>query len=121
MPVGWTAALVGLVCGGFCAVVGVDVISFVAVGAEVLRQKSTIGVLICLVRVGLGVPGVRAIPTADRVENKITTMDNKTSDSDTKTLTIKAIVSVVPGKLERCCKAYPHSGMDRKTNDRNFE
>ncbi|BCY19159.1 hypothetical protein hrd7_30080 [Leptolinea sp. HRD-7] len=71
---------------------------FVAVGGEVLRQNSTMGVLTCLVMVGFGVPGVRVIPATDRVENKITTIDSSKSDNETRIFTIRAIVSVVPGK-----------------------
>ena len=57
------------------------------------------GVFTCRVIVGFGVTDVRVIPAADRVENTITTMDSRTSDSDTNIFTIRAIVSVVPGKL----------------------
>jgi hypothetical protein len=61
--------------------------------------------------VGRGVPGVRIAPAAVRVEKRITITERSTSDMDTNTLTNKAIVRVVPDKLERCCNVYPHSLM----------
>jgi hypothetical protein len=87
----------------------VAVIDFVFVGADVFLQNNVIGVLTGRVMVGRGVPGVRIFPATVRVENKITTMERRTSDMDTNTLTNKAIVRVVPDKLERCCNGYPHS------------
>lgn len=84
---------------------------FVLVGRDVFLQNRVKGVLAGRVMVGRGVPGVRIAPADVRVEKRMTMMESSTSDMDMKTLTSKAIVRVVPDKLERCCNVYPHSLM----------
>jgi len=110
MGVGWSTFAVGLACTGFCVGCAVAVMGFVTVGTDVFFQNNASGVFAGLVMDGRGVPGVLIFPMAVRVENKITTMDSSTSEKDTKTLIINAIVRVVPDMLERWCNGYPHSG-----------